>query len=371
MLRPKLFYVHGTSFTFRQFEDQLATLTQNVQDIVGVVLNPQGEHIAGAINYIAGLNGQTWPTNGAAVNDPFPKLVDSDVWEVIKIVYPANMLAMGDSIDEGVTAIVSQLNDMPTGTPWALGGYSQGAAVCATVLVEAQSGSLTRHYPHLLGGIMFGSPRRKQNFRGPIGGTWSGAWDVPNSNTGGGGSFPDSGPWARLTNPPDNWVEFTAPGDVFNAVGTSAVGNAWRQANGIWLDVFQSDVLGALFNLPTVTAAVITALNDIGAPENFFIDALGSPFRIGGNGHTTYPSLPPPNSNGVIPFTNVLVDGVNYRQPVGDTCYQLALKYLSTLAGEWSTVPLVVPEPVAVEPAWQTTLATPSQVLTSAWSTSL
>jgi len=370
-MRPKLFYAHGTAYLIRQFEDPVAELVGQFTEFITRILNPGGVHEPADTGEVPGLNGFSLPWDNFPGRDPFPRLLDDNIWDAVFVNYPANQIAMGNSIDDGVTEIKRHLDDMPVGTPWALAGFSQGAGVCSSILVEAQSGSLTAHYPSFLGGVMFGNPRRKQDYRGPVGGTWSGAWDVPGSTTGGGGSFPDSGPWARLTNPPDTWVEFAAPLDIFTSTGTSAIGSAWRQANDIFLNIFQPNVAAALLNLPTVADAVIQAMFDVGQVENLIVDALGLPWRIGGNGHTIYPYLPPPAANGVIPTTTITVNGETYRAPVGDTCYQIALKYLNTLAGEWSTTPIVVPEPAPIEPAWSPTLTVASTVQTAAWSTTL
>lgn len=374
--RPKFFYCHGTAFAFRAFEEPLGEFVGEVTETVQRIFNAAGQKIPGFTPLTAGLDGFSAEWDGAPNRDAFPKLVDATGrWDVVNINYPAQMVAMGASIDIGVETLKSAIDGMPAGTPWALGGYSQGAAVCSSILVEAQSGSLTGRYNDFLGGVMFGNPRRKINYRGPVGGTWSGAWDVPGSNTGGGGSFPSTGPWARLTNPPDNWVEFAAPLDVFTSVGTSSVGNAWRQGNDIFLSVTQGDVLAALLNLPTVLAAALEAMFNVGGVVNRFYDSLNQAFQIGGNGHTVYPYLPPPDSSGNMPATEIIVqDGPFFRthkRAVGQTAYQVALEYLNTLSGEFATVPIVVPEPAPVEPAWATTLTTPSEVLTAGWSTTL
>lgn len=372
-MRAKFFYAHGTSFAFRQFQDPISEFLGALTEIGDRILNPAGVHEPAAAGYVAGLNGFSAPWPGAPVFDPFCKLLDDTIWDADFVQYPANFIAMGPSIDDGIAYIKAKLDAMTVGTPWALGGFSQGAAVVSGILEEAQSGSLTAHYPYLLGGVTFGNPRRKTNWRGPIGGTWSGAWDVPDgSTTGGGGSFPDSGPWKRLTNPPDTWAEFAAPFDMFSSVGSSNVGSAWRTANSIFLNVFQGDVLAELLRNPSsVIDATLYAFLDIGGPVNLVIDALGQPWQQGGNGHTIYPWWPPPDANGVIPTTTVNVDGEVYRAPAGDTCYQLAIRYLNSLFGEWNTAPIVVPDPAPIEPAWSTTLTTASAVQTAGWSTTL
>lgn len=357
MAKPVFFYAHGTAYTFGlDFERILGQL------------QPPG------ISYlIAGLNGVQKPWNLKVPNDPFPDLVNKDLYEVVRITYPAATLAMGVSINNGATQVINRIKALPAGTPFALGGYSQGAAVMSSVLRELQTGSLTSRYSQLLGGVMFGNPRRKVDYRGPIGGTWSGRWDVPGSNTGGHGSFPTTGVWPRLTNPPDTWVEFAAPGDIFTTVGDSPTGLAWTAGNDIFLDLSQSNAL--TYFLSGMTGAILAATQaafSLGGVVNFLVDAIGSLFSYPGGGHTVYPFLPPPNSDGSYNSATVSSDGVNHFAPVGKTCYQLALEYLEGLANDWSVVPLIVPPKFEAVVGWQTTLVSiGSPTLSAGWSTSL
>lgn len=384
--RPKFFYCHGTHYIIRGLQDAAAALFGPINDLMGRLTNPDGIAEPGVMGAVRGLNGITWPWNNSPPTDPFPDLIDEERWDVEFVQYPANLFQMGFSIDIGIENVKQRIDLMPAGTPWAVGGYSQGAAVVSGVLVEAQSGSLTARYPDFLGGVTFGNPRRKINWRGPVGGTWSGSWDSPGSTTGGGGAFPTTGPWGHLSNPPDTWVDFTAPGEVISSVGTTSIGNGWRQGAGLFLNVTSvADWLAAVPQVGNIIDGIRAAILDVASVENLVIDGLNQPWRIGGAGHTHYAFLPPPDANGVVPSTPVTVTvqkpilGTNatvpvdetFLAPVGQTAYQVALEYLNTLAGEWATVPIVVPEPAPVEPAWGTTLTTPSQVLTAAWSTSL
>lgn len=357
MAKPVLFYCHGTAYTFGlDFE--------RVQGL----LAPIGTTFA-----IAGLNGVTKPWNLAVPRDPFPDLVNKDLYEVVRVIYPAATLAMGASINIGATAVINRINALPAGTPLILGGYSQGAAVMSTVLTELQTGSLTSRYSQLLGGVMFGNPRRKVNYRGPIGGTYSGAWDVPASTTGGHGSFPTTGSFARLTSPPDSWVEFAAPGDIFTNVGDSSTGLAWTAANDAFLDLSQSNALTYFLSGMTLSiiAATQTAVG-LGGVVNNLVDAASTVFQSPGNGHVIYPFLPPPNADGSYNTTTVTSGGINYLAPVGKTCYQLALEYLEGLANDWNTVPIIVPPKVETVTGWQTILTSlGSPTLSAGWSTTL
>jgi hypothetical protein len=363
MPKPVLFYAHGTAYFVNANFDTAFTLL-----LAGQTAPRPGNSIL-----VGGLNGFLKDWNLAVPRDPFPDLVNRDLWDVVRISYPAAQLAMGVSITTGATTVINKINALPAGTPFALGGYSQGAAVMSSVLRELQTGSLTSRYSQLLGGVMYGNPRRMVNFRGPIGGTWSGAWDVPGSNTGGHGSFPTTGFWPRLTSPPDSWVEFTAPDDVFSSVGDSSNGLGWTAGNDVFLDLTQSNALAYL--LSGMTAQTITgslAAFSLGGVVNNLIDAAGTLFQAPGNGHVDYPFLPPPNSDGSFNTTTVTANGLTYLAPVGKTCYQLALEYLDGLANTWATVPIIVPPKAEVVTGWQTTLtALGSPLLSAGWSTSL
>lgn len=357
MAKPVFFYAHGTAYTFGlDFEKALGQL------------QPLGKSYL-----VSGLNGVQKPWNLTVPRDPFPDLVNGDLYEVVRISYPAATLAMGVSISLGATTVINKINALPAGTPFALGGYSQGAAVMSSVLRELQTGSLTSRYSQLLGGVMFGNPRRKVNYRGPIGGTWSGGWDVPGSNTGGHGSFPTTGSYPRLTNPPDTWVEFAAPGDIFTAVGDSSKGLAWTSANDVFLGLTQSNAFNYFLTgmIGDILAATFDALN-FGGAVNYIVDAIGALFDYGGGGHTIYPFLPPPNADGSYNSTTISSGGNNHLAPVGKTCYQLALEYLEGLANDWSVVPLIVPPKAEAVTGWQTTLVPlGSPILSAGWSTSL
>lgn len=349
MAKPKFYYCHGTAALFGiDFDKKLSLL-----------FSGQTEPQPGNKVLVSGINGYQKGWDLSVPADPFPDLLDGNLWSVERVPYPAASLGMGVSIDAGVASVISRINALPAGHPFALGGYSQGAAVMSSVLRELQTGSLTSRYSSLLGGVMFGNPRRKVNFRGPIGGTWSGAWDVPGSNSGGHGSFPTTGPWPRLTSPPDTWVEFAAPSDIFTAVGDSSIGLGWTAGNDVFLDLTKSQALTYFLTgmVGDMLSGAIQAIALAGV-ENSFTDAVGTPFTYGGNGHTVYPFLPP-----------VAADG---SAGSGETSYQLGIRYLNGLAGEWATAPIIVPQPAPVETGWQTTLvAAGSPTLSAGWSTTL
>lgn len=278
---------------------------------------------------------------GIGVDDAFPSMVDTTKIDVTTVVYPARGLGIGNSIDVGVGLVIDEIEKLTPGTPIILGGYSQGAAVVSSVLNEIQSGSLTAYSGGFLGGVCFGNPRRKLNYRGPVGGTWSGTWYVEGSTTGGHGSFPTSGDYARLTSVPDTWVEFAQPGDCFTSIGDTADELLWVDGNEVWLSNGPIE-LGSYWTVglvPDLIAAAGVIKNDMGF-KTPFTDINGVEVDIPGGGHTLYPMLPPPGDPD---------DGL--------TCYQIALKYISTLADEWATSYIGVPE---TQPGWSTTLIPPA-----------
>jgi hypothetical protein len=363
MAKPVFFYAHGTAYTFGIDFDAALTL----------LLTGQSAPVPGTSILVSGLKGLTKAWNLAVPRDPFPDLVNRDLWDVQRITYPAATVAMGVSITTGATTVINKIKALPAGTPFALGGFSQGAAVMASVVSELQTGSLTSRYSQLLGGVTFGNPRRKTNWRGPIGGTWSGAWDVPLSTTGGHGSFPTTGYWPRMTNPPDTWVDFAAPGDIFTSVGDSPTGLAWTAGNDAFLDLSQSNALAYFLSgmIPSIINATGQAVA-LGGSLNYLVDAANTAFSASGGGHVIYPFLPPPNADGSYTATPVTANGQTYLKPVGQTCYQLALAYLEGLANQWSVAPIVTPPKVEALPGWQTVL-TPAGLprLSAGWSTSI
>lgn len=339
MSKVSFFYANGTSYLWKGiFEFGFSIDIGSTFYIGDKPLNPSSE----VLRVTAGLNGRTAVWNGAPKNDPFPQLLDPEIWDAHRIAYPASTFPMDLSISQGITNTINAIKKLPPGTPFCLGGYSQGAAVMSGVYNEIRSGSLTSRQSSFLGGVCFGNPRRQVNYRGSRGGTWSGAWDVANSTTGGHGSFPASGPYARLTNcDPLKWIELTAPNDIFSSTGDSQTGSRWVDANNSFLGLFKADVLGYFLNgsVGDIISAAGTAMGVGNAPINL-VDAAGTAFTMGGNGHVTYPFLPPEGNpeNGL-------------------TGFQIAIDFLNKKALEWATASIAISETSA---GWSTTLKPPS-----------
>lgn len=363
--KAAFFYANGTSYAFNVLEIGLSLDMGGIWRFGDKDLNPQTSKL---LISVGGLNGKVAAWNGSPANDPFPTLLNPDVWNANRILYPAATIGMGPSIDYGVSTTIKQIKSLKPGTPFALGGYSQGAAVMSGVYnqIKSSGGELYSRRNDFLGGVMFGNPRRQTNFRGEIGGTWSGAWDVAGSTTGGRGSFPSSGNYARLTGcDATKWIEFTAPADIFSSTGTSTTGTNWTTANGWFLTKnpvefagnFLTSVLASVVGISgTVWAAVLNAFA-AGSAVMYMVDALGQPGYIGGAGHVTYPTLGPPLANGTYDATTVTVDGQNYLKPNGQTCYQMALQWLEGKAEAWATAPIAISNSSA---AWSTTLVPPA-----------
>ncbi|BBY65019.1 PE-PPE domain-containing protein [Mycolicibacterium helvum] len=339
-MKVKFFYANGTSYALRVLYYGLNIVSldnSQVLTIGGYSVNPKDFRVA----TIGGLDGKTAAWDGRPQNDPFPYLLDPDIFDAIRITYPAASFPMGSSIGYGYDEIVSRVKNLTPGDPWMVGGYSQGAAVVSSVYNSTRLGGQLQDWaPGFLGGVCFGNPRRQVNYRGEVGGTWSGAWDVSGSTTGGHGSFPTTGPVARLTDcEPAKWIEFAAPGDIFTSTGDSTNGLNWTAGNAAFVTLAPDAIYDFLQNQP----AYLAAANAAAIPGNVresFVDAAGQPYDIVGGGHVTYPFVPPegdPDS--------------------GKTSYQIALKWLTAKANAWATAPISLP---ASGVGWSTTLLSPA-----------
>lgn len=407
MTKIAFLYCTGTAYTISMFGTALAQSISGRWFWGDTEVNPGKDPQLG---YVKGLRDETYSWDGEVFNDPFPFMLDQNVWEPQRIAYADSSLTffvgntlvggMGTSIDDGISKVMARINALPPGQPFALGGYSQGAAVMSGIYNELRAGSLTNRYPDFIGGVMFGNPRRQVNHRGEIGGTWSGAWDVPGSTTGGHGSFPSTGNWARLSGcDGTEWIEFANPDDIITSTGDSTTGSRWTQGNDALLGLLSSEYAGPiLFQaileslFPGLTNDLVEAVQEafsLGNALNYLIDPTGTMGAQPGAGHVLYPHLPPPDSNGVIPSIATEVTttynfggsttsvpqyrsrrgktpstGIEipithtYLEPDGDTCYQLALQWLEGKAAAYATAPIILP--TTGKTGWSTTLTPPS-----------
>lgn len=302
MPKPVFFYATGTAF---------------FTEILGIRVSP----IGGGVNIHLERNGNKYYWNGAVTNDPFYRVLDPQIWDSRKIEYPAAVFPMGTSIDIGVANVISQINNLPAGTPFALGGYSQGASVMSKVYTQIRSGSLTSRAASFKGGVMFGNPSRQQDFLAP-GLTWSGSWDVPGSTTGGHGCFPAS---LRLTGCEyGKWREYVNEREVITSVGNSAKGTAFCNLVGY--------LTGQLDPV-----ASIAALLDVN-----WINALGDAVAVTDFGHVAYPWFPPPCS-----------PGVTYP-PTQASGYELAYQFLDSIATAENVGPILPITHPSMNKTWTT-----------------
>lgn len=275
---------------------------------------------------VYGLNGQSVQWDGWPGTDPFPTFLDPNIWTVRTVNYPAAIFPAWDSIQTGVTELENMITALPAGTPFCLGGYSQGAAVCSLILGKLQAGELgPTRLADMKAATMFGNPCRKENWTWPAwggypGGLFSGAWDIAGSTTGGRGAFPAN---LRLTNPPERWFEFvggrTDQYDPVNSTGNSPFGIA------------MTDIAGQTLGLP---------LQDI---INLGVGAVSAIYAfLTFKGHGAYATQPPPGYAADAP-----------------TSYQIALSYLNSVAAQFATAPLVLP-PASPTAGWSTSLIPPA-----------
>lgn len=331
------FYENGTN-------PIILTIASLIGSAVGQA--PPGEQ------HVPGLNGRIamW-LDGSPNNDIFHTLLDPEIFEAKKLWYPALGVPMSLSMTIGINNMVAAINGLPKGQKFAIGGYSQGAG-CASSVMEMlrPGGSLySSRGADFIGGVCFGNPRRQINYRGEVGGTWSGAWDEPGSSTGSGGSFSDTGPFPRLTNcDPTKWIEFVDYDDIIAATGTtSANGLGWTQGTDWFLELANPITwLNTLLNAPQVITGTLAAIGVAGATTPF-IDAVGKAVVGVGAGHGCYPWRPPPG------------DPDN-----GLTSFQIGIKWLTAKALESATAPLILPSipntPSPTNAGWSTTLLPPA-----------
>lgn len=280
--KPTFFYASTTSFML---------------DIFGIGIAPLG---ASSPAPIPGLDGEVFYWDRRAINDPFPAMIDPQLWNVKKVTYSSAAFPMGLSIAEGAQRIISAIKDTPG--PFALGGHGQGAAVMSRVLKDIQSGSLKNRQGDLIAATMFGNPSRQ------TGKLWPGSppitsWDDPNS-TNNHGSFPTD---QRLTNTPSLWWEFANADDPIASTGDTTAGINWMVTIGVLTLQFAGGqdlvafLVANLFALPWDTIG--ETLEALGEGLDFILN--------GGGSHITYSTAPPTGN-----------------PKNGKTSYQIALEYL-------------------------------------------
>lgn len=330
MNKIKVFWCNATSFAF------LGMATDG--NISGV----EEPFVAGKTIITPGLGGATAYLNG--IGNPLGALLDSNIFEFETVIYPAAALGMGPSITEGAANVKAKIDALPSGQKFMLSGMSQGACVMSSIYNELRYGTLTSRNADFIGGFVYGNPRRQQDYRGSVGGTWSGCWDILGSTTGGHGAFPASGPYARLQNcEADRWIEFVYPDDIFAGVGNSTLGINWQTGVAAWLanNPFDFASYLNLANTIPVAAAAFQALGVVATVNKTFTDAIGQTVNWYPtvNGHNTWMMPPIDNPDN------------------GLTQLQIGLKYALAKATEYSVASIITPP---ATPGWSTTLLAPA-----------
>lgn len=315
--KPTFYYANGTAFGW---------------NVNGVVIGDMG----GAPRYIRGLDGPVLWNGGGIPYDPFPKLLDAGLWQYKRVQYPAQAILAGLSIEAGVDWVIDQIKQTPVGTPFAIGGYSQGAAVASRVYNECRQGRLADRRADLRAAVAFGNPMREQGHTFPTSSGYSGAANIAGDTRTGHGAFPQwdeddffgllTSPFiqrfARLKKTEDLFWDFTMPNEIVSGVSSST--NEGKFFQNVVADGLRQVPIGALLGVFLLEQLGEWGSAPPGVPTNGdglvrVVDALsGEVDYLGGGGHIMYPFYPPPNSDGSIPTS-------------GDTCYQIAAKYLNTV----------------------------------------
>lgn len=299
---------------------------------------------------VKGVNGEYYDWTGYIPDDPFPRLLSTSLWQYTRVPYPASGIAMALSIKQGIDWVVAAVLATDPGTPFAVGGYSQGACVAAGVVNEVRQGRLSARAADLRACVTFGSPVRETNHTYPGSSGYSGAGDIAGSTRGGHGLFPAN---LRVQNTPSYMWDFVMPNEIITCIGDSVVGQLLQNFVGGAITPLLTLVPTLLGFIPFVLAAGGIAVAPSSIPRNSanLAEAVitnplteGTAFLPGG-GHTLYPFYPPPNADGTIPSS-------------GDTAYIIAARYLNSVGAQiYDQMHPTVPAPTtAATYQWFTSL---------------
>lgn len=92
-------------------------------------------------------------------------LLDEDLFNWQPCPYQQSLMPLSQSVANGMAAVEAIL--AANAGPWAIFGVSQGALISSNIYDEVRSGSLTARHDTLLGGFMFGNPRREEGHTFP------------------------------------------------------------------------------------------------------------------------------------------------------------------------------------------------------------
>ena len=359
MTLPIFYYAQGTSWLFNELG---ITVSQALNDpyveVFGHVVSQGAPTLP---SHVKGLDGQIFPWDGQIPNDPFPLMLDTNLWQYKRVQYPASAIFIGPSIEIGVEWVVADILSNPVGTPWAIGGYSQGAALASRIYQEARVGRLKDRRADMKAIVGFGNPMREAGHTYPGSSGYSGACDMPDSTTGGGGTFPSLdmmgmfdifvNRFARLIDTEDLFWNFTMPNEVIGGVGNSSDGLDMQRFTMESLRVLP---IASLLTIGHVMGDLWTKYGcaPAGVPQTSKVVKVVDPYNgaellMSGGGHIMYPYFPPPDANGVVPAQNS-----------GYTCYQIALQHLREVGQRlWDEAHPTVPiDPTYPTYSWYSTL---------------
>lgn len=259
--------------------------------------------------YVAGLNGNNFLWQGGVEYDPFPDLLDSSLWTVQRVSYPS-AIGLVASIKQGVEATAARIASMPSNTPFALGGWGQGGGVAHRVYEQVLNGYLADRRHQLRAVVTFGSPVREVNHSY---GSWSGSFDVFGSSTGGHGVLDP-----QIVGSESLAFDFVMPTDVFSACGDGQVGSWFSE---LAADVGERPLQAAADRVAGRVSGKLDQVLAASGTASWTDPYTGQSKTSPAGGSFLYAFKPPPNSDGVIPSS-------------GDTCYQVAAKYLNRVGAQ-------------------------------------
>lgn len=299
---------------------------------------------------VKGVNGEYYDWTGYIPDDPFPRLLSTSLWRYARVPYPASGIAMALSIKQGIDWVVGQVLASDPGTPFAVGGYSQGACVAAGVVNEVRQGRLSARAADLRACVTFGSPVRETNHTWPGSSGYSGSGDIAGSTGGGHGLFPAN---LRMQNTPSYMWDFVMPNEIITCIGDSPTGQLIQNFVGGAITPLLTLVPTLLGFIPFILAAGGIAVapesiarNGANLAEAVITNPLtGGTTNLPGGGHTLYPFYPPPNADGTIPSS-------------GDSTYVVAARYLNNVGAQiYDQMHPTVPAPTtSATYQWFTTL---------------
>lgn len=291
----------------------------------------------GSPSYVKNVDGSLLLWEGGMAEDPFPRMLDPALWQYRRVPYPAALIFGGKSVEYGVDWVINDIESYPVGTPFALSGYSGGAAIMSRVYNECRQGRLAHRRADLRAMVTFGNPMRETNHTWPGSSGWSGVFDDPGSTRGGHGVYPSAesmnifdpfvSRFARLKDTEPLVWDFVMPNEMANGMGDSF--------ESLLMQQYTKDSMReipALAVLTVVPALILLGTRFKEGPVQL-VNSDGSRSTITAAGHGMYPFYAPPNADG-----SINVDG--------DTCYQIGARHLNEVGAViWDEMHPSIPVP--------------------------